>query len=118
MTPHEQAEIEAVARKLDSLSLSGTAARLRMLLEPVKDPDRLCPVQARNGQPTAIPWDLAEILYPGYGHSQTLERLAELGGFGWSELGALAADDYTRDRPRLRRPPLLDLWDMAMRAPS
>jgi hypothetical protein len=114
MTPHEQAEIEAVARKLDGLCLTGSAARLRALVGTPADPKKICPVQDRTRvRPTAIPWELAEILYPAYGHSQTLERLSERGGFSWGELGALAADNYTPD-PRLRRPPLLDLYEMAV----
>lgn len=113
MKPHEQAELEAVARVLDSYSLGRTAARLRALLEPV-DEERPCPIQDRFGI-SAIPWGLAEILYPAYGHSQKLERLAERGGFGRAELGQLAVDCYA-PRPRLARPPLLDLYDMAKRA--
>lgn len=37
-----------------------------------------------------IPWALAEVLYAGYsaryGTGQSLERIAERGGFGWSEI--------------------------------
>lgn len=37
-----------------------------------------------------IPWWLAEVIYAGYstahGTGQSLERLAERGGFGWSEV--------------------------------
>lgn len=43
----------------------------------------------------AIPWGLAEILYPAYGHDQSLERLAERGGFGRGELGQSAASGPT-----------------------
>lgn len=42
----------------------------------------------QNGPP--IPWKTAEIIYLGYsalwGEQQTLERLGERGGFGWSEV--------------------------------
>jgi hypothetical protein len=115
MTPFEQGEIEAVARNLDALSLRSSAARLRALVGTPADPERICPVQDRSKRrPKAIPWGLAEILYPAYGHAQTLEQLSTRGGFGWRELGNLAADDYTPDRPRLVRPPLLDLYEMAM----
>lgn len=45
-----------------------------------------------------IPWTIAEIAYKVYcdaGHgSQTLERLAERGGFGWFELVALLRGSY------------------------
>ena len=41
----------------------------------------------------SIPWDLAEIIYEVYsamyGTSQSLERLAERGGFGWAEVELL-----------------------------
>jgi hypothetical protein len=114
VTPYEQAEIEAVARALDTHSLRRSAARLRALLGTPADPERICPVQDRGNRPRSIPWELAEILYPAYGHDQSLERLAERGGFGWRELGLLSVDDYHQDRPRLARPPLLDLYEMAV----
>lgn len=48
--------------------------------------ERQFPMQ--NGPP--IPWSLAEILYVGYSaqfeNGQSLERLAERGGFGWGEI--------------------------------
>lgn len=38
----------------------------------------------------SIPWPLAELLYAGYaaehGTQQSLERLAQRGGFGWGEI--------------------------------
>ncbi len=116
MTPREQAEILAVADELERFSMKRSARRLRALLEPVDD-ERPCPVQDHDtgNKLRAIPWGLAEILYPAYGHDQTLERLAERGGFGRSELGMLAADCYSRGHPRLARPPLLDLYEMAKR---
>lgn len=43
-----------------------------------------------------IPWSTAEIIYRAYsrlyGTSQSLERLAERGGFGWSEVQLIFAD--------------------------
>jgi DNA repair ATPase RecN len=46
--------------------------------------------------PVRIPWSVAELAYSGYsaqhGTSQTLERLAERGGFGASEM-----DEYVPD---------------------
>lgn len=115
MTPREHAEIEAVARELDKFSMRRSAGRLRALLGESSDDERPCPIQDRTGGARAIPWGLAEILYPAYGHDQTLERLAERGGFGRGELGMLAADCYGSGecRPRLKRMPLLDLYDMA-----
>ncbi len=48
--------------------------------------ERKFPMQ--NGP--AIPWLLAELLYVGYsacyGTDQTLERIAQRGGFGWGEI--------------------------------
>ncbi len=49
------------------------------------------PVQKdQHGERGTIPWSLAEVAYEAYsaaGHgSQSLERLAERGGFGWAEL--------------------------------
>lgn len=52
----------------------------------IKGPDDLFPML--DGP--AIPWPLAEKLYDlysqAYGHDQSLERIAERGGFGWSEV--------------------------------
>lgn len=51
--------------------------------------------RSKNGKmihcpPTSIPWWLAEIVYTAYskkfGNSQSIERLAERGGFGIYEL--------------------------------
>lgn len=46
--------------------------------------------------PREIPWSVAEIAYGEYsrqyGNSQTLERLAERGGFGWGEMDKLYPD--------------------------
>ena len=46
--------------------------------------------QIYGGEKTEIPWWLAEIAYEAYseknGKSQSLERLAERGGFGRDEL--------------------------------
>lgn len=48
-----------------------------------------------------IPWALAEIAYKAYakdGHgSQSLERLAERGGFGWNELLACLRGSYNNN---------------------
>jgi hypothetical protein len=49
------------------------------------------PFPMLDGPP--IPWQLAEIIYTAYrdlfGSSQTLERLAERGGFGWAEVAKI-----------------------------
>ena len=46
-----------------------------------------------------IPWWLAEIVYKAYsrlfGNSQSLERLAERGGFGWAEVKVIF-DEYKK----------------------
>jgi hypothetical protein len=121
LAPRVQAEIEAVAAELERFGLRRNAKRLRDLLGEPPDDDRPCPVQSRDGV-RAIPWGLAEILYPAYGHDQSLERMAERGGFGRMELGALAVDGYAalggggdRGQRKLGRWPLLDLYDMAKR---
>ena len=50
-----------------------------------------------------IPWSLAETIYKVYkdlfGNDQSLERLAERGGFGWSEVSIF----YERHRKRFGR---------------
>jgi hypothetical protein len=116
LPPTVQAEIEAVARDLDTFGMRRTAARLRGLLGELPDDEKPYPVQDREAgyQVRAIPWGLMEILYPAYGHDQTMERLAERGGFGRKELGSLACDAYSGSgRPRLARMPLLTLYDLA-----
>jgi hypothetical protein len=44
----------------------------------------------------AIPWELAETIYKGYaklhGTQQSLERMAERGGFGWGEVQVIFAE--------------------------
>ena len=44
-----------------------------------------------------VPWGIAEAAYKAYsrkyGVGQSLQRLAERGGFGWSELVALLRND-------------------------
>lgn len=119
MTPEQAIEVEAVAREIDRWGLRRNATRLRAVLGPRPDDERPFPIQDDSGQVAAIPWGLAEILYPAYGRGQTLERLAERGGFGRSELGALASDCYSSSRhPRLARMPLLDLYDLARKGAS
>lgn len=115
MTPAEQMEVEAVARDLDRFGLKRNAARLRALLGALPDDERPCPVQDDQRRVRAIPWGLAEILYPAYGSGQSLEELARRGGFGRMELGRLAVDSYTDKVPRIARWPLLDLYDMAVK---
>lgn len=64
----------------------------------LKDAERMFPMQKPN---LPIPWDLAGIIYAGYsaeyGTAQSLERLAERGGFSWREVGAIY------DIPRAKR---------------
>lgn len=57
-----------------------------------------------------IPWKVAEVVYEGYkekfGTTQSLERLAERGGFGWGEIAlfwdagrrSLAGGQWRADR--------------------
>lgn len=119
MTPYEMNEITLIARNLLKFGLSSTADRLMKILEPFDD-EKIFRIQDGAKQTHGIPWGLAEILYPAYGHGQTLEELHNRGGFGRMELGQLASDSYAGDsesrvRPRLPRMPLLDLYDMARR---
>lgn len=65
-----------------------------------------------------IPWGLAQVLYPAYGPGQSLERIHERGGFSLGELGLLAVDNYHDGHPRLKRMPLLDLYEAALRGGS
>lgn len=67
--------------------------------------DRMFPIQARRGtsEPREIPWTDAAIAYSAY-HAmypgQSLERLAERGGFGWIEYLALKdAGEWLAERP-------------------
>jgi len=59
------------------------------------EPPRKFPIQ----KATPIPWSLAERAYrtyaEHYGRQQSLERLAERGGFGWSEFLHLYYGDTT-----------------------
>lgn len=65
---------------------------------------RSFPIQAQGGYPAGfVPWKIAEQAYEQYaklGHGyQSLERLAERGGFGWVELTILLQGrDPTRDK--------------------
>lgn len=60
--------------------------------------DKQFPIQGDYGEnkPSSIPWWLAEIAYKAYasqyGKSQSIERLAERGGFGRDELISLLSD--------------------------
>ena len=58
--------------------------------------DRMFPVQKsrRYGKPhpTSIPWSVAELAYSQYHHDQSLERLAERGGFGPGEMDMYCPD--------------------------
>jgi len=59
--------------------------------------EKLFPIQAEDGKSkTFIPWWLAEIAYKYYTckSSQSLERIADRGGFGRQELVALLRKEY------------------------
>lgn len=60
--------------------------------------EKMFPLQVSRSKgvapgPLQIPWSVAEVAYGAYarlyGRGQTLERLAERGGFGWCEMDQL-----------------------------
>jgi hypothetical protein len=116
-------ELRQIADVVEGFGLRQSATRLRAIAEQEGKPDeRFCAMQeASGGQLRAIPWGLAEILYPAYGHDQTLERLHERGGFGRAELGMLAVGMYSGARQVTRgfetSFPLLDLYLTAANTP-
>lgn len=122
MRPGDRQTLAEVAADLDRFGMRRNAARVREVLAADAPPDeRPCPIQDQSGEYRAIPWGLAEILYPAYGHDQSLERLAERGGFGRGELGMLAVDQYSGGKGRLGRlekMPLLTLYESACAAAS
>lgn len=66
---------------------------------------RTFPIQAEDGfPPTNIPWWVAEIAHQEYAkyHDQSLERIAERGGFGWLELVLLLGEKWrtTKEEPK------------------
>jgi len=63
---------------------------------PPLDAARMFPLQTQRDVPpgpVSIPWSVAEKAYGAYaaqyGRSQSLERLAQRGGFGWGEMDTL-----------------------------
>lgn len=61
--------------------------------------ERMFPIQSQRGakaHPLSIPWSVAELAYSVYaglyGRSQSLERLAERGGFGPGEMDMFLPD--------------------------
>lgn len=78
-----EAELEVVALRNRVAELEVERKPRRFPLQADR-PDRAAP------GPFEIPWSVAEIAYGAYaakyGRSQSLERLAERGGFGWSEM--------------------------------
>lgn len=82
--------------KADSLFANFFALKAEALAA-VPD-DRMFPMQ----EGPAIPWKLAEQIYAGYvalngSGSQTLERIAERGGFGWGEVAFMWGKNRSRD---------------------
>jgi hypothetical protein len=117
-------ELREIAEDLEKFGMRRNAARLRAIAdEDLPADERPCPMQDQGGQLRAIPWGLAEILYPVYaaaGHgSQSLETLAKRGGFGRGEIGMLAVGAYNSEQGRRatrgyeRRMPILDLYEAA-----
>jgi hypothetical protein len=77
----------ALPEALDEIERLRAASRRFPLQVDRRDPP---------GTPDSIPWAVAELAYAGYaarfGRSQSLERLAERGGFGVGEMDALLPD--------------------------
>lgn len=123
MKPAHFAELELIEAKLRKMNLGHTADRLHLVLyEDASDDERPFPVQDAAREVAAIPWGLAELLYPAYGHDQDLETIARRAGFGRRELGLLAVDAYGGgvDTGRRRgilggRWPILTLYELATR---
>lgn len=72
--------------------------------EPTIPPPRTFPIQSERGaapHPIRISWETAELAYSVYsgmyGRGQSLERLAERGGFGPSEMDTFLPDWRTRE---------------------
>lgn len=65
------------------------------------DAERDAAGRMRYSRPSTIPWWLAEIAYESYvksgGRGQSLERLAERGGFGRAELVSLLRREFESD---------------------
>lgn len=65
--------------------------------------ERMMPMQ--DGPP--IPWETAETVYVAYaalyGTSQSIERIAERGGFGWSEVAGMFDTLRRRDIATYRK---------------
>jgi hypothetical protein len=70
------------------------------MAEDSKPDQRRFPIQRAGTLPAgSVPWSLAETAYAGYaaehGTDQSLERLAERGGFCWAEFGYFFAKGRT-----------------------
>lgn len=64
---------------------------------------RQMPIQAEyhpNKPRTYIPWWLAEVAHENYLHDQSLERIAERGGFGRDELVKLIRREFSGGQVR------------------
>jgi hypothetical protein len=91
------AELAEVKRPLDEqmARLNARVVELNQALtQAVADAQRWFPMQ--HGP--SIPWKLAEAIYAGYsaqyGTQQSLERLADRGGFSWGEVEVLYKDRH------------------------
>lgn len=87
--------------------------------------ERQFPIQQSTDRarkhPRAIPWSMAEVAYWSYegryGSEQSLERMAERGGYGWDEFcelftfAHLGMDLWGRQMETKRRHPLAPSFD-------
>lgn len=88
-------EVLAVADEIERLGHPKRAARLRLAAVDGADPDRTAPVQEPSGGTVLqVPWGLHVLMHTAYASDQTAERMAERGGFGRGEIGALSVGMY------------------------
>lgn len=97
MVPRPYADAHLMQGEIDEYKKKLSAAIEQLAIAQAREVRRF-PMQ---GGPS-IPWALAEIIYAGYsvlyGKSQSLERLAERGGFSWCEVEVIYNDKDGRSK--------------------
>jgi hypothetical protein len=94
------AEVEGAEVEGAEVEGASTSARVRFGMFPIMR-DR---ITVPTPSPERIPWSVAEIAYTAYaarfGRYQSLERIAERGGFYVSEMNALCSDWREKSKER------------------